>query len=125
MKFIELTLLLSFTCICASAQIDTAKMILGDWYHDGENVLNLNLDDQLTFSRINNDSLYLKWTFTEDQKFVRSGSYKSPDKDYPIGHILKPVNYYFTNSKSVVFIRRKSYEIVSLDAKFLTIKRIE
>ena len=126
MKTVNITVIFILLCVCASAQIDTARMILGDWFYNDGDKFNLEVDQVIIFSRLHtSDSLYLQWTFTDDQQFVRSGIYKSPEKDYPIGYKSNPVKYHFSNGKGIVLISRTAYEIVTIDEKILTIKRIE
>ena len=129
MKTIKLTLFLLLTCVCASAQIDTTELIFGDWYIDGGRTLNIDVEEQATFSRINNDSLFLKWTFSENNQFVRSGVFKSPDKNYPIGFKSKPSKWSFNKGQGEILIvtngHGQEFKIVSLDVEIFTISRLK
>ncbi len=119
-----ITTILILVCAAVSAQIDTAKMILGDWFNNDGDKYNIEINQVIGFSRQHtNDSLYLKWTFKENNQLVRSGVYQK--KDHPIGFHLQPVNYYLTNGNSTIYFNRKSYKIISLTKGSLSLKRME
>ena len=119
-----ITTILILLCAAVYAQMDTAKMILGDWFNNDGDKYNIEINQVIGFSRQHtNDSLYLKWTFKENNQLVRSGVYQK--NDYPIGFQTQPVNYYLTNGNSTIYFKRKSYEIITLTKGSLTIKRIE
>ena len=119
-----ITTILILLCAAVSAQIDTAKMILGDWFNNDGDKYNIEINQVIGFSRKHtNDSLYLQWTFNENNQLVRSGVYQK--RDYPIGFESQPVKYHLTNGNSTIYFKRKSYEIITLTEGSLTIKRIE
>lgn len=124
MSSVLITTLLILLCTPVSAQIDTTKMILGDWFNNDGDKYNIDINQVISFSRQHtNDSLYLQWTFKENNQLVRSGVYQK--KDYPIGFQIQPVKYYLTNSNNTIYFNRKSYEIITLTNGSLTLKRME
>ena len=119
-----ITTILILLCTAVSAQVDTAKMMLGDWFNNDGDKYRIDIDQVIRFSRQHtNDSLYLQWTFKENNQLVRSGIYQK--NDYPIGFKIQPVKYYLTNSNSTIYFKRKSYRIMTLTKGSLIIKRIE
>jgi hypothetical protein len=124
MRSVFLTSLLILLYAAVYAQIDTAKMMLGDWFNNDGEEYNIDINQVIRFSRQHtNDSFYLQWTFKENNQLVRSGVYQKNES--PIGFKIQPVKYYLTNRNSSIYFKRKSYRIITLNQDTLTIKRTE
>ncbi len=124
MRSVFITALLILLCAAVSAQMDTTKMILGDWFNNDGDKYTIAIDRVISFSRQHtNDCMYLQWTFKENNQLVRSGVYQK--NDYPIGFQIQPVEYYLTNGKNTLFFSRKSYKILTLTKDSLTVMLAE
>ena len=121
-----------------TAQVDTTNLILGDWFQNGGEIQNLEINEEVTFTRTQTENLFLKWTFGDDNSFFRSGLFESPkyisnDTIIEIEPMAfkynKPESWSFLSNKAELSIKGKGYEkkynLIAINNDILIVSRSE
>ncbi len=129
MKRITFIIALTFTVLNLFSQGCTKDLIVGNWYNVDDKILNLAVNESLSFTKDIEGDLFLKWTFEKDAKYTRSLTMLTPDHQDEIKYKSKPAKWFIEDDKNEVVIKdddlAQVFKIISLNEETLSVQRIK